>query len=471
MKRVYVRLAGLLIAVMLVLSGCNLIGTDQIMQLEQDLAAKQKQYASVVATYDGGEITQEDVMAGFSSQYNYMSQLYAQYYGTGVSSDIVDSIKESAVQNEVQHIAIAREMEKRGLTIEEDALADVQAHADEDYQSVYDSYYAAAEGSSDEIRAKQAEYNMYVAGYTRESLYNLELANANLDKIQKVVEDEITEVTEEQLQAAYDEKVADDEELYTDNPGRYGSTMTSEGATVYWVPEGYRTVKHILVKPADDVLAAVTDARGTLKSAEAALEKLQAELDALNDDEGDDEEADDALPKEAPRAAEEIQADIDAATAGLEPLKAAVEEAESACLASVQDKLDEIYAKIGEGEDFDALIEAYGEDPGMQNEPAKTTGYYVCAESNNWDANFTAGSMALEKVGDISEKPVISSSGVHIIRYESDVASGQIALDDVREALTESTLETMKSDHFDEELHAWTEALNANLTLENFKLN
>ena len=96
----------------------------------------------------------------------------------------------------------------------------------------------------------------------------------------------------------------------------------------------------------------------------------------------------------------------------------------------------------------------------MENEPTKTRGYYVCADSTNWDENFTRGAMLLEKVGDISETPVVGSSGIHIIRYESDVTPGAVPLDEVRDALTEATLETKRLDHFNAELTAWVEALN-----------
>ena len=55
MKRTLLRLAGLLIAVMLVLSGCNLIGTDRMMELDQMMAAAKDKFSGVVANYDGGE--------------------------------------------------------------------------------------------------------------------------------------------------------------------------------------------------------------------------------------------------------------------------------------------------------------------------------------------------------------------------------------------------------------------------------
>ena len=70
MRHALVRLTGLLIVLMLVLTGCNLIGVDPIMKLDEDLAKLAKRYSGVVATYDGGEVTQADVMASFTNMYN-----------------------------------------------------------------------------------------------------------------------------------------------------------------------------------------------------------------------------------------------------------------------------------------------------------------------------------------------------------------------------------------------------------------
>ena len=496
MKHSLVRLAGLLIVAAIVLSGCNLIGTDRMMELDQQLAALKEKYSGVVATYDGGEITQADVMGSFVSQSSYWSQLYAQYYGVNMTEDMLDSIKESVVEGSVRDVAIAKELESRGLSLSEDKLAEVQASADDMFQQAYDSFYASAEGKGDDVRAKQTEYDMASNGYTKESFYNIELAEARYELIEETLRAEITEVTDEQLKEAYDEKVSEDEESYTETPGSVGSAMTSEDDDVYWFPEGYRTVKHILIVPDDEVLTAVKDARTALTDGQKAVDTLQDELDALNDDdaeeaaeepaeaeeteaepaeaeesEAESEEAEETEAEEPARTAEQIQAEIDEAQAKLPDLQKAVEEAEAACLASQQEKIDEIYQKLEDGEDFEALIEAYGEDPGMQNEPTKTRGYYVCSASTNWDANFTAGAMLLEKVGDVSKTPVIGGSGIHIIRYESDVQPGAVALDDVHDKLYDETLEDMKTEHFEEALDSWVEALKPEYHLDAFKLD
>ena len=474
MRHALVRLTGLLIVLMLVLSGCNLIAIDPIMQLDEDFAKLEKQYSGVVASYDGGEITQAEVMASLNSQYNYMSQLY-NMYGISMTSDVLPDIEQTVVEQAVKDVAIAGQMESRGLKLDDEKLAEIQSETDEHYQEAYDSFYENATGETEEVRAKRTEYDMAVNGYTREGLYNVELASANAEAVEEAVRDEITEedVTDEKLQEAYDAKVADDEDLYAYNASSFESAMASDEEIVCWMPEGYRTVKHILVIPESDVLTAYSDARSAYNTAQTNLNDLRVELATLNSGDAEDEDAtEDGADEteEAPRTAEEIQADIDAAEAGLEPLKADLDKAEADCLANVQDKLDEIYEKIDAGDDFNDLIEAYGEDPGMQNEPTKTRGYYVSANSASWDPSFTTGAMSLENVGDVTKTPVVSASGVHIIRYESEVPSGAVALEDVKDALFEDTLENMKSDHYTTEEEAWVTALNPVYHIDAFKL-
>ena len=131
-----------------------------------------------------------------------------------------------------------------------------------------------------------------------------------------------------------------------------------------------------------------------------------------------------------------------------------------AILDSVKDTTDEIYARLEAGESFEDLIAEYGEDPGMQNEPTMTSGYYVSNESQNWEVNFRDAAMALEQVGQYTETPVLSGSGVHIIQYTADVLGGEVGLDTVREALYAATLEELQAAHCDEIIAAWVAEVN-----------
>ena len=465
MRHALVRLTGLLIVLMLVLTGCNLIGVDPIMKLDEDFAKLAKRYSGVVANYDGGEVTQADVMASFSNMYSNYSQMYSMF-GYSMPADVITTVESSVAEQAVQDIAIAAQMEARGLKLDDEKLAELQAEADEHFKDYYDSFYSNVTEKNDDVHDKQTEYNMAVNGFTKDALYAIEVAEANRELVEQAVRDEITEVSEEDLKAAYEAKLKEDEDKYSASNSSFESDMTSEDTVVSWMPEGYRTVKHILVIPEETVLNAYKDARTAYESAQTNLDTLNAELEELSHDHDEDEAA-----EEAPRTAEEIQADIDAAKADLETKKADMDKAAEDCLANVKEKTDEIYAKLEAGDDFASLIEAYGEDPGMKNEPTKTRGYYVSSASANWDKNFTEGAMALEKVGDVTQTPVVGNSGAHIIRYESDVTPGAVSLDEIHDALYDQTLEKAKDDHYTSELNSWVEALNPQYHIEAFNFS
>ena len=77
--------------------------------------------------------------------------------------------------------------------------------------------------------------------------------------------------------------------------------------------------------------------------------------------------------------------------------------------------------------------------------------------------------MSLENVGDYTLEPVVSGSGVHIIRYESDVTAGPVALDEVRDALYEQTLTEKQEANVTDTIDAWVEAANPVVDVEAFE--
>ena len=468
MRHTLVKLAGLMLAVMLVLTGCNLIGVDPMLQLDEDFAKLDKDYATVVAEYDGGTVTKGDVLGLFNSEYNYYYQMYSMFGVNMSADDVADQVRQDVVEDAVRSVAVDKALAARSVELTEEKLAEVQTQADEDWQSAWDSFAESADSKDEAVRNRQIEYNMYTYGYTKDMIYNSHLNSAKYELMEETVEGDVESLSDEELQTAYEAKVAEDEETYADNAGSFESAMTNADSLVAWIPEGYRIVKHILLKPEEDVLNAVTDARSAYTSAQSTLEGFESELDALNDDDAADENTDDTAEDAEPaRDAAAIQADIDEASAGVDAAKVALEAAEKACIDSVQDKLDEINAKLEAGESFDSLIEAFGEDPGMTNEPTASRGYYVSANSTNWDQSFTDGAMALANVGDVSE-PIVGASGVHIIRYESDAPAGAVALEDIHDAMYDHALEEARHQHFSDELTAAIDALHPVYHLDAF---
>ena len=451
------KVLGLILTLALVLSGCNLIEVDADMQADEDIAKLDKQFSQVVATYDGGEVTANDVMGEFTNNYSQTYYLYQYYFGYSMTADEVHSLMEDSINQHVRNAIVAEHFdESMELTAEE--LAEVETLAQENFDSAQTGALSTAEGKTDKEKQANARVLLKQEGLTYDSIYASQLASAKVTKMEQSLRDAVTEVSDEQLQAAYDAKLAENQEEYTDGSS-FESDMTDDSTIVCWMPEGYRTVKHILLMPEDELKTAYTDAVSALEDAQSDLDDLQAELDALNDDDATEEQ----------RSAEEIEADIAAAEETVAAAQSTVEAAERACLNNVKDKTTEIYARLEAGEDFADLIAEYGEDPGMQNEPTASRGYYVSAASVNWEVNFRDAAMSLENVGDYTLEPVVSGSGVHIIRYESDVTAGPVALDEVRDALYEQTLTEKQEANVTDTIDAWVEAANPVVDVEAFE--
>lgn len=456
MKVNFAKVLGLLLALVLMLSGCNLIAVDAKMQADEEIAKIDQAYAQTVASYDGGDVRFAEVVGDFNALYNETSYMYYYYFGYEMSTEDVEMLMQDVLGARVRGEIVAAKFDE-AHTLSEDELAQVEADAKSVYESYYVSAMDSAEGKTIEDKQENARVMLREAGFDYDTLYENIHTNARQSAMEEILRAEVADVTDEELQAAYDEKVAEQEISYIDGSS-FEYAMSGEEELVCWQPEGYRTVKHILVMPEGDVRGAYTDAVYALENAQVDLEILADELIAANDDD----------LQEGERTAEEIQKEIDAINANMAGLEAAVADTRAACLAAVQETTDEIYARLESGEAFEDLIAEYGEDPGMQNEPTKSRGYYVSAGSQNWETNFRDASMELENVGDYTMEPVVSGSGVHIILYASDVQGGKIAFEDVRDALYAETLEARQEAHCEEIINAWVEAANPSYDIAAF---
>lgn len=457
MKGKFARILALALMLALVLSGCNLIEIDAKMQADEDIAKIDARYAKVVANYDGGEVTAGDVMGDFNMNYNEMAYMYYYYFGYEMTDNDVAMIAEEVLTAHVRNeIAAARFDQDYTLTEEE--LANVEAEAQQLYQDYFASALESADGDNADQKQEYARVIMRELGMDYETLYANSLNEAKAARMEEILRGEITEVSEEAVAAVFEERVAEQQSSFTDGVS-FENAMCGTDETVCWMPEGYRSVKHILIIPQDEIMTAYSNAVANLESATSDLEALYAELAAAND--GD--------LAEGERSAEEVQAEIDAIEATMSEKQLAVTTAEQICLLSVSETTEEIYARLENGESFDSLIAEYGEDPGMQNEPTMSRGYCVSEASINWEANFRDGAMALEHVGEYSATPVVSGSGVHIIQYVSDVAAGEVDIETVREALAEEALANLQDAHSEETITAWVEEANVSYDVAAFE--
>ena len=470
MKKGLLLIMALLLA-LVTLSGCNLIGYDEALD-----------GAQVVAKVNDHEITKAEWLAYRDYMAAYEQQYMQQYYGFSmpIDEETLASYGESALEQMIQSYVVEDKIAELGydqLTEEETAEIDEYATSMADFYKMmlrYQNYpeietveeeaerLASAEGEAgepvatitdaelDEMLTKDLE----ATGYTYEYFKMSETASKKEERIKAYAHEGIA-VTDEEVQANFDEQVASQKEVFDATPSMYMS-YKDYGYDTYYVPAGYRGVKHVLVKIDEaketeikTLTSSVSTAESAVANATAQLEELKAENTAEYD-----AEAKAAYDEQVAALEAQIASEQAALAENQEKLTALTEEA----FAEILPTAEEVLAKAQAGENFDELIAAYGEDQGMTIEPNKTTGYYVCEGLATYEQAFQDAAMALANVGDISDL-VKTSYGYHILQYTGDIEAGAVEMtEEIKTSIHDSLLTTAQNAAYEAAITEWTSA-------------
>lgn len=385
------------------------------------------------------ELRLSEAQETFDMYYNQYAELYAQN-GLVFTSDDVSYLLEAIVEMLGQQAVLDGKVAEYGLGEITDADREALRAEVKEYYEGQMTAYAASVGLSYE----EAVEDVTSQGITEESIYDAWLKDLPYERLFNQVIADVT-VTDEDIATEYDAYVAEDKATYENDVASWELYSVYYGTQdIYYMPEGYRYIKHILLATPDDVAAELVDYETDMSAVQTEINALDTEMEAAQN------AAEDADPK--PRAVEDIQADLDTQQAKYDELLAKYEEAREQILPSLRPIIDEINEKLAAGESFDALIEEYNTDPGMGSTPE---GYEVHKDSIMWDTLFRDTAMALENVGDVSE-PVLTDFGVHIIRYEGDAAGGGLPLSDTLAAsLRESLLSYKQEEAYYAAFETW----------------
>lgn len=355
----------------------------------------EKDEQQIVAEVNGTEVPK--------SEYYAMIDSIGQMYGM-TADDLNDkengaAMRESILEQVVNEEALYQQAVEDGLVDDSDEhREEVRKEIEDNLKSTMDSY---KEQYETEEEAQEA-YDKYVADNGYDDI------DARIDDSirQTAINDEYEKVTspvkatEDDAREYFEEQVEIQKTAIDEDPANY-STYTSQGGN-YYNPAGSVYVKNLLISLPDDVQSEISELRSS----------------------GDDAAADQLLQTE---------------------------------LAKIQPEAEAALARARAGENFDVLIEELGTDPGMTQEPAKTTGYMVY-EGASYVEPFKEASLKLTKDGEIS--PLVATDfGYHIIERVSD-AEGEVPFDTVKESIIDKETSSKQSEAYQEFLENLKDGMN-----------
>ena len=401
----------------------------------------------VVATYNGGEVTANEVERDLTSEINMMMttmNYFAQMNGTGfytASEEDLRSIREYVITAYAKYEILFNKMDELGVSdLTEEEKSNLRQNAE--YYFLESVYSYTLQGLS----ADEAAYYLEMQGMNVDTLYENSYRNAIQIKLTNALSIN-EEVTDDEIQAKYEELCANYEKTYATAPASVESSANN-GSPVYFMPENMKYVKHIILKPDDEALMAeYDDAVNQLLT----YENEYATITAASYTPKYDDIVEKAIKEEC--------------IENMDLAKKALEEIQARVLENVKPTADKIYEALNSGESFDALVETYSKDPGAKQEPIKSKGYLVYENSNIWDGAFINTANALENVGDVSE-PAVGYLGVYIVKYESAPEAGRIPLSEIKDQVVSTILSERKSDAFKAESEKWYEEANIQLNLD-----
>ena len=364
----------------------------------------------VLASAYNGAVTV--LKSEIQDEYDQMLSQYVAYYAQyGYSVDEYDtelqaSVAQETVQTKLSTSIVRHYAAQNGYELTEEKKTELAAQvktALDNTREYLESYLSASGFTGDELNAA-VEEQMAQAGYTEETLMDSAELNDVLNFLYERATADVT-VTEDEVKAAFDEKVAKQKESYT-SVDAFVNDYVNESEILY-TPENVRLMECIFV---------------------ASVEGEATEDEATADEATEDEAtADEATVSEAT---------VSEATAG-----------EAADIASLTGyaKAKAIAAAIAGGADFEETMKAYTEDGSTEEQMLR--GYPVAENSTTYGEEFMAGAMALEHVGDVSDV-IVTDYGYFILRYAKDLESGEADFEARKETETEETLTNKKNDAY-----------------------
>lgn len=434
----------LVLALSLVLSGCSLVVKDPAVDARQ-----------VILDINGQPVDKQTFVSAYNALYNQemqMQQLY-QMYGLQAPQIDYDKLQTQAKDVVIRQEIIRQQSSALGLDqLSEEEQAKLKEDVDAAYADTLEqikSYYLPDTKLEGDELNNELEHLAEDTGNTKGTVESSLKANLIADKLRNETIKDVA-VSDDEVLAEYDAKVADAKASYEESPDRFGQDING-GTAPYYTPEGYRFIKQVLVKFLADDQTEINRIQGEKNTADTELQTAK-DLKTANDDamaaEGISEDDKKALEAKTP----ELEAAVAAAQEKSDKLAQDLLAARNKGYENILPKAQDVYNRaVAEGGDFDALVTEFNEDSGM---PA--SGYAVREGFASFDEAFVKPAMALAAVGDVAE-PSQGIYGYYIVQYAGDIEAGPVNYEDVKETIREELLTAGQNDTWEAAIAKWKE--------------
>lgn len=238
-------LFALLLAAVMVLSGCSLVMKDQSVD-------------NLLTIIDvNGTLVNKQVFNN-TYEYNlYVEQYYASMLASfgGDGTVDADAVLEETINTIITSLVKNQKSKELGLDQMSEAdeaqiKADAQAAYDEEINYIKEYYFSGTELSGEELEVA-IEKQALSSGITMEMMVENTRSTLIADRLRASVTDAVT-ITDADIQAELDSLIAEEKASYESNLAAYG-LAANNGSATYYTPAGYRTVKVIgLNKPTEE---------------------------------------------------------------------------------------------------------------------------------------------------------------------------------------------------------------------------
>lgn len=349
---------------------------------------------TVVATVEGHE-DMNVTFGDFLKEYKYR---LAGYQITDDTTEMYASVLQEEREYIINYLINERIMYKKfeelGFTLTEEDNAQIDADTAAGIESIKESLRQRIKDtellSEEELdKRTEEEYEKMLAdcGLTYDDIRSWQQTIVVQEKLTEYVNTEYAydpAPTEQQVEALIESAKSS----YAEDPASYdASTMAS-----LWIPEGSRSVKHILLKFEDETMTEITTLR----------------------DEGKNDEAD-ALREEK--------------------------------IAEMSAKIDEVQGKVEAGEDFDLLMSTYSDDGDT------TMTYIISPDTEIYMDGFAETAFAIPELGGTAV--CVTDYGWHMIKYTEDAVVTDDELQAYKDSLHEYMEEQYLSQNYGTAIKEW----------------